>query len=104
MARKPGKTAQENTANEAKRVRSVSVIDVLGGKGGIPSNLVVEIRSQSKQGVTLAEALSKPLAEVLSAPLPNVDNGDQLLEELLAEGEAAARDAEAEIHKASTPL
>ena len=52
MARKPGKTAQENTANEAKRVRSVSVIDVLGGKGGIPSNLVVEIRSQSKQGVT----------------------------------------------------
>ena len=61
-------------------------------------------RTQSKQGVTLAEALSKPLAEVLSAPLPNVDNGDQLLEELLAEGEAAARDAEAEIHKASTPL
>ena len=52
MARKPGKTAQENTANEAKRVRSVAVIDILGGKGGIPSNLVVEIRSQSKQGVT----------------------------------------------------
>jgi len=52
LARKPDKTAQENPASEAKRVRSVPVIDVLGGRAGIPSNLVVEIRSQSKQGVT----------------------------------------------------
>jgi hypothetical protein len=52
LARKPSQISQGASANGGGELRSVPVIDVLGARSGVPSNLVVETRSQGKQGVT----------------------------------------------------